>query len=84
MTIDAFELLDNGELLQVGDMVEKETFIQTRKFLITRVTKTLAKSLRDSDGFEHTFRRVVSSNMGYPGQQWTSAQYRAYRMVVQE
>lgn len=77
MTDDEF--IKDGELLQVGDIVIKETIIGISTFQITRVTKTLAKSKRESDGFEHTFKRIVSSNMQHPYMQWTSSKYFAVK-----
>ena len=70
----------NGErLLEVGDILITETFLGKNRFPITRVTKTLAKSRRDSDGFEQSFKREISFNMSHPYQQWNTVTYSVER-----
>jgi len=49
-------------LLNKGDTIVVKTALNVTMFLITRVTKTLAKSKR-KDGFEHTFKREILLNI---------------------
>ncbi|TNC80845.1 MAG: hypothetical protein C9356_12025 [Oleiphilus sp.] len=62
-------------LLKVGDILVTKTFMGTHKYPITRVTKTLAKSKRKSDGYEYTFKREISDNMSHPCEQWSTTEY---------
>lgn len=73
--------LDDGEQLEVGDLIVTQTFLGQSKYPITRVTKTLAKSKREDDGYEQTFKRTVSSNLSHPyqGSNWSSTSYEAFR-----
>lgn len=45
------------DLLEIGDIVVVENCLVRSKYKITRVTKTLALSKRESDGYEHRFYR---------------------------
>ena len=56
---------NNDKILHVGDIVVVTTCMSNHEYLITRVTNTLAKSRR-ADGYEHTFKRKISSNMSHP------------------
>ncbi len=69
--------LDN--LLNVGDTVITKTFLGTSRYPITRVTKTLAFSKRESDGFEYTFKRKISWNMSHPLDVWSRTDYSVER-----
>ena len=46
-----------SDLLEVGDTVVVENYLVRSEYKITRVTKTLALSKRESDGYEHRFYR---------------------------
>lgn len=52
--------------LEVGDILEVSNVFGASRYLITRVTKTLAMSKRAEDGYEHKFKREISSNMSHP------------------
>ncbi len=73
------EVSMSNELLMVGDTVVTKTFMGESEFLITRTTKTKALSERESDGYEHSFQRFISSNMAYPYEQWNTTKYRVVR-----
>ena len=62
-------------LLEVGDTVKTVNPLTTHKFVITRVTKTLAKSKRESDGHEYTFKRQISFDMSHPRIPYSRTQY---------
>lgn len=66
--------MSERELLEVGDIVVTKSMMGVREYPITRVTKTLAKSRRD-DKYEHTFKRIISSNMRHPYEQWSTTDY---------
>jgi len=53
-------------MVDIGDTIKTETYLGVHEYVITRVTKTLAMSLRESDGYEYKFRRVISDNMRHP------------------
>lgn len=65
---------DLSGLLCVGDTVITETCFGKNTFVITRVTKTLAKSKR-ADGYEHTFKRFISRSMQHPYQPYNLTKY---------
>lgn len=52
--------------LEVGDTLEVSNVFGVSRYLITRVTKTLAMAKRAEDGYEHRFKREVSDNMSHP------------------
>ena len=68
-----------SDLLEVGDTVITKTCFGENRFKITRVTKTLAKSKRGSDGYEHTFKRRISSSMAHPEQSYSLVRYSVER-----
>jgi len=45
------------DLLEIGDTIIVENGLTRSVYKITRVTKTLALSKRESDGYEHRFYR---------------------------
>lgn len=53
------------DLLEIGDIVIVENALVTSKYKITRVTKTLALSKRESDGYEHRFYRDTKKGVAY-------------------
>lgn len=61
--------------LEVGDTLVVESFMGKGYFPITRVTKTLAFSKRESDGYEHSFKREIGYNMSHPRQKWDTLKY---------
>lgn len=61
-------------MLEVGDTLLVENFTGRYKYLITRVTKTLAMSKR-SDGYEQAFKRAVTSDMSHPAIKHNSNKY---------
>ena len=67
--------MSERELLEVGDKVVIENFLGRSVFPITRVTKTLALSKRESDGYEYKFKREISHNMSYPKDIWSNNTY---------
>lgn len=64
-----------SDQLNVGDVLITEHMLGESRFPITRATKTLAVSRR-SDGYEHKFKRAISSNMSYPHERYDLTQYR--------
>lgn len=64
-----------NDLLCVGDKLIAETCFGKNVYTITRVTKTLAFSKRDDDGYEYTFKRKISWDMGHPRQKWNTTKY---------
>ena len=62
------------EQLEVGDKVTTTNCFQRSEYVISRVTKTLAKSRR-ADGYEHTFKRHISGNMSHPSQSYCLTRY---------
>ena len=54
------------ELINIGDTLLVDTRLSKNAYKITRVTKTLAMSKRESDGYEHVFKRVISCDMAHP------------------
>ena len=70
-----------SELVQVGDVIVTEhPLVGVRRYEITRVTKTLAKSKR-ADGYEHTFKRVIGSDMAHPYCNWNRTRYKVERLT---
>lgn len=68
-----------SDLLQVGDVVIYKTFLGVNRYPITRVTKTLALSMR-SDGYEHRFYRDPAKGFHYPKPRWgVSGEYSVER-----
>lgn len=67
------------ELLVVGDKLNLETAFGINWYKITRVTKTLAFSKRESDGYEYKFKREIGVNMSHPYQQWNTVKYTVER-----
>ena len=63
------------ELLEVGDVLITTTCFGSHRFPITRVTKTLAKSKRESDDYEYTFKRRISHDMKHPPERWNTTKY---------
>lgn len=63
------------DLVNIGDTIQTKTFMGVNNFVITRVTKTLAMSKRESDGYEHTFKRLISWNMSHPSQRYNTTEY---------
>ena len=73
-----------SELVGVGDViVTKHGLGGVKRYPITRVTKTLAKSKRE-DGRERTFKRVISSNMAHPYEKWNSTSYSVDKLKVSD
>ena len=71
--------MNNKEYVQVGDTIISTTCLGENHFLVTRVTKTLAISKRESDGYEHKFKRYISSIMSHPREQWNIARHSVVR-----
>lgn len=67
--------MDNSKLLNVGDVLIVKTIFGSSRFTITRVTKTLALSKRESDGYEYKFKRNISYNMSHPKEYWSTTKY---------
>ncbi len=68
-------------LLEVGDKVIIENCFGCNWFRITRVTKTLAISKRRNDGFEHRFKRRISSDMSHPYIAYNQNEYTVEREI---
>lgn len=66
-------------LLCVGDTLIVDAGLVVHRYRITRVTKTLAKSMRPSDGYEYTFKREISNNMSHPYERWDTCNYSVER-----
>ena len=78
----AYKRIHEG-LVEVGDiLVIDNGWTGATKFKITRVTKTLCKSLRKLDGYEHTYKREISNDMAKPYTQYNRNTYKVYREVV--
>ena len=71
-------IIEDG-LVEVGDKVIYETFLSSVYFIITRVTKTLAFSKKDSDDYEYTFKRKIGVNMAHPPRNYDTAIYTVER-----
>ena len=67
------------ELLRVGDELTIKWAGTTATYLITRVTKTLAMSMRKDGKREDVFKRTLSSNMSHPYQSYPPFQYSVLR-----
>lgn len=77
------KVLKHGDQVEVGDLiVTKHGLGGVKRYPITRVTKTLAKSKRAKDGYEHTFKRHVSGDMTHPYQSWNTTSYKVFRPDV--
>ena len=65
------------DLLEVGDTVVVENVYGKHEYKITRATKTLALSKRESDGYEHRFHRDTKKRgVAYPKKRFDSNTYR--------
>ena len=73
------EKLEAGRPTEVGDLIVIETCFGKTKFKVTRITKNLSLSIRDSDGFEYRFKRSVSHDMAHPKIRWNLTKYAVYR-----
>jgi len=68
--------MNEDELVQVGDTIVTKTCLGgVYSYLVTRVTKTLAISKRESDGHEYKFKRLVGWDMSHPYEQWNTTKY---------
>jgi len=67
--------IKNKGLVQVGDVIVTSHMWDSH-YPITRVTKTLAISARERDGYEFTFKREISHNMAHPYEQWNTIKYK--------
>jgi hypothetical protein len=74
----SYKKVEEG-LVEVGDILVIETALGKSKFPITRVTKTLSLSKRESDGHEHRFIRKIKWDMAYPRMEWNTNEYTVYR-----
>jgi len=70
------------ELLEVGDLLITKAYLGDNEFKITRVTKYLAMSKRESDGYEHKFKREISCNMSHPVNRYSTVVYEANKNVL--
>lgn len=59
-------------LAEVGDIIFTHHRLGGSSFPVTRVTKTLAISKRESDGYERKFKRGISYDMRHPYEQWNT------------
>ena len=75
-----YQLIRDG-LVDVGDVIQIESFVGKVAMHITRVTKTLALSKRESDGYEHKYKRVISRSMATPYIPYNTNTYRVYRPI---
>lgn len=65
-----------SDLLEVGDIVVVENVYGKNEYKITRVTKTLALSRRESDGYEHRFYRgTEKKGAAYPKRRFDKNTY---------
>tara|TARA_R110000782_G_scaffold266939_1_gene361820 strand:- start:219 stop:482 length:264 start_codon:yes stop_codon:yes gene_type:complete len=69
-----------SDRVSTGDTIITKTFMGENRFKITRVTATLAMSKRESDGYEHKFKRFISSGMGHPYRAYDTTSYRVERL----
>lgn len=76
-----YQVVPYGELVEVGDILLIKTPFGAHKRLITRVTKTSALSLRESDGYEYLFQREVGWNMSKPKGTWNTTEYTVFRKL---
>ena len=75
--------MSSTEYVEVGDTIISTSFLGESHFPASRVTKTLAISKRESDGYEHRFQRYISSDMSYPQGKWNSVKYRVVRKEIE-
>lgn len=71
--------MSEENLVQVGDVVIVKNVFGTSRYPVTRITKTLAISKRETDGFEQKFKRQISHDMCHPYRQWNTNQYSVIR-----
>ena len=64
-----------SKMVEIGDIIITKTCWGVNRFPVTRVTKTLAMSKRESDGYEHKFKRHISSDMAHPYVKWNTTIY---------
>jgi hypothetical protein len=69
-----------NNLIEVGDIIITETCLSKYRYPITRVTKTLAMSIRKKDRYEYKFKRFISNNMGHPSQRYDNTKYTVERL----
>lgn len=72
------ECVASNDLLCVGDVLCIENFTGKRKYLITRVTKTMAMS-KLKNGSELRWKRKISYNMSLPHYTWDTNKYTVIR-----
>jgi hypothetical protein len=70
---------DDAGWVCVGDTIITSTCFGESRFLITRVTKTLAMSKRESDGYEYKFKRRISYDMAHPRERWSTTNYKVIK-----
>lgn len=76
--MEEYEIITSGNV-EVGDEIIRIHCLGVSKFLITRVTKTTAFSLRESDGYEYTFQREIGWDMAKPKEEWNTITYKVHR-----
>jgi hypothetical protein len=69
-----------SKLINVGDTLVTETFMGDTYYKITRVTKSLAMSIRDSDGYEYKFKRLIGHDMAHPYSQYNTTKYTVIKL----
>ena len=79
--MEGYQVVPYGELVEVGDIILIKTAFGSHKRLITRVTNTSSLSLRESDGYEYTYQREVSWDMGKPKEGWNTLDYTVFRKL---
>jgi len=67
--------MHESKWVEVGDVLITKTYLGETRYPITRITKTLAKSKRERDGFEYTFKREISYNMSHPYSPYCAVEY---------
>ena len=71
-----------SELLNVGDVVSVTNPLNCEhQYKITRTTKTLAMSKHGDDGYEHTFKRLISGSMAHPKRSYDLNIYKVKRVI---
>lgn len=66
-----------ADLLEIGDIVVVSNAFTRYECEITRVTKTLALSKREEDGYEHRFYRdIKNKGVEYPKSRFSQNTYR--------
>jgi hypothetical protein len=71
-------IITSGKL-EVGDKLNTSTCFGINWYKITRTTKTLAMSKRESDGYEYKFKRAITGNMSHPTSQYNLTNYSVER-----